>query len=105
MTSIAVRVPEQDAADLADLLTVSGSNEEVVVARPFDGETVAQTVLLLSGPTFAFFETWLRNRAQSRKSYSVVIDGTQLSGYTPTEVERILEAVHKQVPKKPRDGE
>lgn len=95
---IAIRVPEEDIEELRKLQKGVGSTDEIVVAHPFDGETVVQLVILLSSAGYPFFRSWLTYRATARKSYSVVHNGTELTGYTASEVETILKRLDGAAP-------
>lgn len=95
---IAVRVPEEDIEELRKLQKGVGSTDEIVVAHPFDGEAVVQLVILLSGAGYPFFRSWLTYRATARKSYSVVHNGTELTGYTASEVDSILKRLDGAAP-------
>lgn len=95
---IAIRVPDQDIDALRELQEEVGSSDEIVIAHPFDGETVAQLFIVLSGASYPFFRSWLSSRAASRKSYSVVHNGTELSGYTADEVGNILKRLERAAP-------
>lgn len=88
---IAIRVPQADRHDLEALLRSQGEDvESISVSRPFDGESVVQAVVILSGVSYPFFRTWLNSRAASRKSFSIVRNGTEISGYTSTEAAKII---------------
>lgn len=96
--TIAVRVPEDDVEALRVLRMELGSEDEIVTAHPFDGETVVQLLVVLVGASYPYFRSWLKSRATSRKSYTVVHDGTELTGYTAGEVESILNRLESAAP-------
>lgn len=103
MTGIAIRLEGDQRSELEEFLAGVNSDAEVMMTRPFDGETAVQAVVLLSSVSFPFFQTWLRRRAEARKAYRIVVDGTELTGYSSAEVERILTIVQKTLP--PSDGD
>jgi hypothetical protein len=93
---IAVRVPETDRADLESLMAeVDADADSISAARPFDGETVVQGVLVLSGVVYPYFRSWLTQRGSARKSFSVIHNGTELKGYTREEALAILEKLDR----------
>lgn len=92
--SVAVRVPASDLNDLREMIAAQGDTHgEIQTARPFDGETVVQVVVLLTGAGYPVFRTWLKSRTDSRKTYSIIHNGTELRGYTPKEAERVINAL------------
>jgi hypothetical protein len=87
---IILQVPANDANDLERLGAQLGDEEEVEVLHPFDGETIAQLFVLLSGATFPYLRAWVRERIESRKAVVIIHNGTELRGYTADEAERLL---------------
>ena len=88
---IAVRVPETDRADLESLMAkVDADPDAISAARPFDGETVVQGVLVLSGVVYPYFRSWLTQRGSARKNFSVIHNGTELKGYTSDDALALL---------------
>lgn len=98
MTTIAVRVPEDELEVLGDLIKSLGGNSVPAVARPFDGETVVQATIVLSAALFPYFRMWSLNRVAARKTFSIVHNGTELRGFTAAEVERLLNVLSAALP-------
>jgi hypothetical protein len=88
---IILQVPSTDAVALNKLATDIASDGSTSTVQPFDGEILAQILAALTPTTVPILIAWIRARAASRKSYQVVIDGVQLTGYTPAEVSRIID--------------
>lgn len=103
---IAIRVPQADRADLEALLLSQGEDvESIAVSRPFDGESVVQAVVILSGVSYPFFRTWLNSRTASRKTFSIVRNGTEISGYTSAEAAKIIKELDVEFGHQPDETE
>jgi hypothetical protein len=95
---VLVQVPLDDAAALESLIEGMDGVTPAGTAHPFDGETVAQVLVLLSGAGLPYFRTWARSRISARKGFKAVINGVELSGYTAEEVASILDHVQREIP-------
>jgi hypothetical protein len=92
-----VQVRLDDAADLSEIVeTVDGAGP-VGSAQPFDGEAVAQVLVLMNAAVFPFFKTWAQGRVAARKGFKVIVNGVELSGYAAEEVASILEHVQREI--------
>jgi hypothetical protein len=92
-----VQVPLDDASALEGLIGGMEGATPAGTAHPFDGETVAQVLVLLSTAGFPYFRTWARSRISARKGFKAVINGVEFSGYTAEEVTSILEHVQREI--------
>lgn len=101
MTTIAVRVREDDTSDLQALLDALGAATDPEVAHPFDGETVVQAIVVLGAGAFPFFRAWVEARTAQRKHFSIVTNGTELKGYTAQEAQFILTTLAESIPELP----
>jgi hypothetical protein len=97
--SILVQVPSADSDNLDELATKLGATSGVTLVHPFDGETMAQILVTVSTGSFPFFALWVRERIAARNRFQVVVDGTELTGYTADEANTILERL------RPKDDE
>jgi hypothetical protein len=88
---VILQVPSADAVALNKLAADMASDASTSTVQPFDGEILTQIVVLLTPIAVPILIAWIKSRATSRKSYQVVIDGVQLTGYTPAEVSRIID--------------
>jgi hypothetical protein len=95
--AIMVQVTEDDTSDLQTLLETANSTSPLIEARPFDGESVVQVMLILTPATFAALKTWIRSRAEQRKAFKIAYNGIELSGYTPAEAEQLLNRIELDV--------
>lgn len=94
---IAVRVPESDRHDLEALLKAGEwDSDSIATSRPFDGASVMQAIVLLTTTGYPFFRTWLMSRAEMRKTFSIVHNGIELKGYTPSDAAKILETLDRE---------
>ena len=87
--AVIVQVPADDVAELERLGAQVG-DEEIELLHPFDGETVAQLVLVVSTTSLPFLRAWVKMRIEARKAVVVIHNGNELRGYTADEAERIL---------------
>jgi len=94
---VLVQVPLDDASALEGLVEGMDNASHAGTAHPFDGETVAQVLILLSTAGFPYFRTWAQGRISARKGFKAVINGVELSGYTAEEVGSILEHVQREI--------
>ena len=92
-----VQLPVDDARDLEELAQLIDCPQSVGTSRPFDGEVVAQVLVLLGGATFPFFRMWIQGRTETRQNFKVIVNGIEFSGYTATEVTAMLDHVHQQI--------
>ncbi|QIS20957.1 hypothetical protein [Nocardia terpenica] len=91
--TLAVAVPADDPSSEEDLRELNSgiATEQIATdVRPFDGETMIQTVIGLSTVTYPYFRTWVLSRLEHRKVFKIVINGIEMSGYSDAEVQRIL---------------
>lgn len=94
--SVFVQVPIGEDADLQALLDQAGSpDSQLIETHPFDGETVIQAALVLIPTSMSVLKTWLRSRANERKSFKIAYRGIELSGYTPAEADQIIQRLEK----------
>jgi hypothetical protein len=91
--SLSVQVPVDEAASLRELLRNLTVDADTVQLHPFDGETVVQSIIALTGASIPVLRLWLRARVAERKTFRVVYDGTEYAGYTADEVERLVEVL------------
>lgn len=94
---LSVQVPLDEAASLRELLRHLDVHADTSQLHPFDGETVIQSVVALTGASIPVLRLWLRARVAERKTFRVVYDGTEYVGYTVDEVERLVEALKADV--------
>ena len=92
---VIVQVPEGDADDLAGLAAIAAEDEDVQMIHPFDGDTVAQILVVLSATTLPFFKTWMSARLNARKSIEVVRKGTKIKGASADDVVNIMQALSR----------
>jgi hypothetical protein len=93
-TAIAICVPRQDASDLAELLQATGGDPtDLQTTRPFDGEGVVQSLVVISLATFPYFKSWMTQRAAARKSFSIIHEGIELRGYSAHEAAKVIETL------------
>jgi len=92
---ILVQVPESEADALDQLRPALPDRPEVSEVQPFDGETVAQLIVAVTSISAPIVIAWIKARAESRKSFQIVVDGVQLNGYTPAEVSRMTRTIEQ----------
>ncbi|WP_395244116.1 hypothetical protein ACGGZK_18640 [Agromyces sp. MMS24-K17] len=92
---VIVQVPEGDVDDLAELIAIAAEDEEVQMVHPFDGDTVAQILIVASATTLPFFKAWMNARVSARKSLEVIRKGTKIKGASADDVVKIMQALDK----------
>jgi len=95
--SVVVQVPVADRHELQELAESLASEAQVVESRPFDGESVVQTLLVILPSTYPFFYTWIKSRSERAKNTYVSVDGMRLKGFTAEEVSRIASEIRQRV--------
>lgn len=95
--SVAIQVPTVDSDDLDEIGKTLETDQEIITGLPFDGEAVAQLVASVTTVSLPFFAAWLRARVDARKHLSVTIKGMKLRGYSPKEVEKIIDVVQREL--------
>ena len=88
--NISVQVPPEDRSALEELQQSLGLSAEIIEVHPFDGETMAQSVVAVTLVATPLLRAWLRARVDQRKAFRVVYDGVEYSGYTAEEVEALV---------------
>jgi hypothetical protein len=91
--TVSVQVPTGDSESLTELLRTLGVQADIIQLHPFDGETAVQSVIALTSATIPALRIWLRARVDQRKTYRIVYDGTEYTGYTVDEVERLMKTL------------
>jgi hypothetical protein len=91
--NVSVQVPPEDRSALDDLLRSLDHSTEVTEVHPFDGETMVQSVLAVTAVSTPVIRAWLRARVDQRKTFRVVYDGVEYTGYTADEVEALVQAL------------
>jgi hypothetical protein len=95
--SLSVQVPVTDREELQQLVESLAPGGRVVESRPFDGEAVVQTLLVLLPSTFPFFHTWIKSRSERAKNTYLSVDGMRLKGFTAGEVSRIAGEIRERL--------
>lgn len=89
--AVVVQVPFEERDELQKLIVNANQpDQEVVTSHAFDGATVAEVVLTLSGTAAPILIVWIKARAEIRKKSKVIIRGAEFSGYGANEVRRII---------------
>jgi shikimate kinase len=95
--TMSLQVPVDEVESLEELLRTLQAPSETSRLHPFDGETVVQAVVTLSGAAIPILRIWLRARVEARKSYRLVYDGTEYEGYDVKEIERLVQVLKADV--------
>ena len=95
--SLVVQVPIADRDDLQQLAEYVAPEPTVAESRPFDGESMVQTLLVLLPSTYPFFHTWIKSRSERAKNTYVSLEGMRLKGFTSDEVLHITGEIERRL--------
>lgn len=91
MDHVLIAVPTENAAELTELQELLAMPEVTIESKPFDGVTIAQVLIPVTVLSVPVLTTWIRSRFEHRRSQSVSFRGMKFTGYSPDEIEQLVE--------------
>lgn len=99
-----LELPTHDSTEAdfpeASELTRSGSVGRV---SGLDGQQLLQLGVIVSASSVQLLHTWLLTRAERLKGTRVVWEGREFNGYTPEEIELIVQLLKRELDSDPED--
>jgi hypothetical protein len=92
---MAVQVPISDSTDLSEFSAFQVGS--IVEKRGLDGASVAEIIVVATGGSLGLLRSWLLARIDHRKSTTVSWNGRNLTGYSASDVERIVSALERDI--------
>lgn len=86
-----IEIPCDDSADLAQLKQEHAEDIAMVEASRFDGVTVVQLIVQLSGATIPWIAQYLMARLKAQKEVRIKTDGIEVSGMDVNNATKLLE--------------
>lgn len=91
MSQLLIAVPTEDEAELTALSNALHDETTTLDSKPFDGATVIQLLVPVTAASIPVLTTWIKARFEHRKNQSISYKGMKFTGYSPDEVEQLME--------------